>query len=81
VRTISQDAFKRDSSLSKSAQSEAYYNSRLNLTQTELKNMTENARLLPGMTLSAEIVVGKRSVLSYIVWPLTKGLNEAIREP
>jgi HlyD family secretion protein len=81
VRTISQDAFKRDGSLSKTAQSEAYYNSRLTLTQTELKNMNENARLLPGMTLSAEIVVGKRSVLSYIVWPLTKGLNEAIREP
>jgi HlyD family secretion protein len=37
--------------------------------------------LLPGMTLTAEIVVGKRTVLSYLLWPLKKGLDEAIREP
>jgi len=43
--------------------------------------MKEGTRLLPGMTLSAEIVVGKRSVLSYLAWPLTKGLSEAVREP
>jgi HlyD family secretion protein len=46
-----------------------------------LKNMSETTRILPGMTLSAEVVVGKRTVLSYIVWPITKGLDEAIREP
>jgi hemolysin D len=46
-----------------------------------LKNMMDSARLLPGMTLSAEIVVGKRSVLSYITWPITKGMDEAVREP
>ena len=38
-------------------------------------------RLLPGMTVSAEIVVGKRSVISYLIWPLTKAMDEAIREP
>jgi HlyD family secretion protein len=36
---------------------------------------------LPGMTLSAEIVVGKRSVMSYLIWPLTKAMDESIREP
>jgi hemolysin D len=36
---------------------------------------------LPGMTLSAEIVVGQRTIMSYIAWPLTKGLDEAVREP
>ena len=41
----------------------------------------EKARLLPGMTLSAEIVVGKRSVMSYLLWPLTKAMDESIREP
>ena len=30
---------------------------------------------------NAEVVVGERSVMSYLLWPLTKGLNEAIREP
>jgi HlyD family secretion protein len=36
---------------------------------------------MPGMTLSAEIVVGKRTIMSYIAWPITKGLEEAVREP
>jgi HlyD family secretion protein len=79
VRTISEDAFRRDSSAKTGA--DAYYLGRLTLEKTNLKNMIDSARLLPGMTLSAEIVVGKRSVISYLAWPLTKGLGEAIREP
>ncbi len=79
VRTISEDAFRREASAKSGA--EAYYQSRLTLVEMKLKNMTESARLLPGMTVSAEIVVGKRSIISYLAWPLTKGLGEAIREP
>lgn len=79
VRTISEDAFQREPGARSGA--EAFYVARLALQKTPLKNMADNARLLPGMTLDAEIVVGKRSVISYLAWPLTKGLNEAIREP
>jgi HlyD family secretion protein len=79
VRTISEDSFKRESTQEKGLDS--YYLSRLSLGQAKLKSMTPQARLLPGMTLKAEIVVGKRSVMSYIVWPLTKALNESVREP
>jgi HlyD family secretion protein len=43
--------------------------------------MKDGARLLPGMTLTAEIVVGHRTILSYMAWPLTKGISEAAREP
>ena len=79
VRTISGDAFRRDT-MSRTG-GDAYYLSRITLTSTQLKNMLETARLLPGMTLSAEIVVGRRSVISYLAWPLTKGMSEAVREP
>lgn len=80
VRTISEDAFKREAgNLGQGL--DAYYVSRIGLGKTGLKKMTEKARLLPGMTLSAEIVVGKRSVISYLLWPLTKALDESIREP
>ncbi len=79
VRTISEDAFRRDSAAKSGADS--YYLGRVTLENTKLKNMIDSARLLPGMTLSAEIVVGKRSVISYLAWPLTKGLTEAVREP
>jgi HlyD family secretion protein len=33
------------------------------------------------MTVSAEIKIGTRSVLSYFIDPLLKGLDESIREP
>lgn len=79
VRTISEDAFRRDNSTG--AGMDAFYLSRIALANTRLKNMNARTRLLPGMTLSAEIVVGKRTVLSYLLWPLTKAMDESIREP
>lgn len=79
VRTISEDAFRRDAAGNGALS--PYYLSRLTLEASKLSNMNDGARLMPGMTLSAEIVVGKRSVISYLAWPLTKGLSEAVREP
>lgn len=78
VRTISEDAFRRET---QGQGLDAYYLSRIELGNTSLKRMPEKARLLPGMTLSAEIVVGKRAVITYLLWPLTKSLSESIREP
>jgi HlyD family secretion protein len=80
IRTISEDAFRRDTA-GNSGGLDAYYLSRISFTGSALRNMNEKMRLLPGMTLSAEIVVGKRSVMSYLLWPLTKAMNESIREP
>jgi len=51
------------------------------MTNTEFESLPSGARLIPGMTLQAEIKVGSRSVLSYFLNPLTKGLSESIREP
>lgn len=79
LRTISEDAFRRESD--SSASMEAFYTSRVRLKTTRLQTMPDHARLLPGMTLSAEIVVGKRSIGSYLIWPLIRALNESIREP
>lgn len=79
VRTISEDAFRRDTTAASGG--EAYYVARITLSGTSLKNMLEGSRLLPGMTLAAEIVVGQRTVLSYLAWPLIKGLEESAREP
>ena len=80
IRTISEDAFRRDAA-GNSGGLDAYYLSRISFSGSKLRNMNEKMRLLPGMTLSAEIVVGKRSVMSYLLWPLTKAMNESIREP
>jgi hemolysin D len=79
VVSLSEDAFKRDNRQSGGA--DAYYLTRITMDKPQLKNMQSGTRLLPGMTLNAEIVVGERSVMSYLAWPLTKGMDEAIREP
>jgi HlyD family secretion protein len=79
VRTISEDAFRREAAAAPGM--DAFYMSRIGFGASQLKKMTEKSRLLPGMTLSAEIVVGKRSVMSYLLWPLTKAMDESIREP
>ena len=79
IRTISEDAFHRDATATTG--SESYYTGRVHLKSTQLKKMPEGGRLLPGMSLSAEIVVGKRSVMSYILWPMLKASDEAITEP
>lgn len=79
VRTISEDAFRREAASATSL--DVFYMGRVNLLDTRLKGMKDQARLLPGMTLSAEIVVGKRTVISYLLWPLTKAFDESLREP
>jgi hemolysin D len=79
IRTLSEDAFRRDASAKTTL--DVYYQSRITLGEKQLLNMIESSRLLPGMTLTAEIVVGQRSVISYLAWPLMKGLGEAIQEP
>jgi HlyD family secretion protein len=79
LRTVSQDAFRRESA--NAASMDAYYGGRVALGSAKLQEMPPNATLLPGMTLTAEILVGKRSVLSYLLWPLTKAAKESLREP
>lgn len=59
----------------------AVHRGRVVLDDTHLRNMPEGAHLIPGMTVNAEIKVGKRSVLSFFLFPLTKGLHESLREP
>ncbi len=80
VRFISQDSFKRDTNEKSGGGLDAYYLSRIPFSG-KLRKLPGDARLLPGMTVTAEIVVGHRTVMSYLVFPLTRALDESIREP
>ena len=46
-----------------------------------LSNLPPGADVLPGMTLTAEIKTGTRSVLDYFLEPLMRGMTESLREP
>ncbi|NGZ83107.1 HlyD family type I secretion periplasmic adaptor subunit [Duganella aceris] len=80
IRTISSDSFRRDQAQGQNGL-DSFYTSRISYRGAKLKKMEAGAALLPGMTLSAEILVGERTVMSYLLWPLTKAMDESIREP
>jgi HlyD family secretion protein len=75
VRTITEDSFTEKES------AQAFYRARVTLTSASLRNVQDSYRLIPGMTVAAEIKSGERSVLSYFLYPLIRGLDESIREP
>ena len=58
-----------------------FFKARVLLEDTRLRPSTEPVRLLPGMAVTAEIKVGTRTVISYFLYPLIRGLDDSIREP
>lgn len=57
-----------------------YYLGRITLKSTTLKKVPADTRLIPGMSLSAEIVVGQRTIISYLLYPMISIFDESIRE-
>jgi hemolysin D len=61
----------------------AYHMARVSFGPGPLKldYMPPGTSLLPGMTMTADIHAGTRSVLDYLLDPLLRGLRESFREP
>lgn len=59
----------------------AVHRAQVALAPPALAGLPEGARPIPGMTVTAEILVGTRSVLSYLLLPLLRGVEESMREP
>jgi len=53
----------------------------VDMTDTHLRNLPEQFQMIPGMTVAAEMKAGRRSVISYFLYPLLRGIDESIREP
>ena len=81
VRTISEGSFEKQ--LPGGASSGVTtYKARVKILDPEqLERVPKNFRLMPGMTATAEIKVGKRKVIEYLLNPLFRYMDEAIREP
>lgn len=60
---------------------EPYYKARVTIGKLNFVGVPETFRLIPGMTLSADVNVGTRSVMAYIMGGFFRGAGEAMREP
>lgn len=80
IRWISEGSFTTDDRNGQPTQ-EPYYKVRVALTDTKLRNVPDSFRLIPGMTLTADVHIGTRSVLMYLVNGAVRGASEAMREP
>jgi multidrug efflux pump subunit AcrA (membrane-fusion protein) len=58
-----------------------YYKVRVRVTKAHLHNVPKDFRLLPGMTLVGDIVVGSRTIITYLVEGALRTGSEAMREP
>jgi hemolysin D len=78
VKSISEGSFTTDDN----GQSvDPYFKVRIAIKEVNLRNVPADFRLIPGMTLTGDIMVGKRTILSYMVGSAIRTGSEAMREP
>ena len=78
IKTISEGSFTTDDN---NTPVEPYFKVRVAITDVHLRNVPKDFRLIPGMTLAGDIMVGRRTILSYLVEGGLRTGSEAMREP
>jgi HlyD family secretion protein len=89
VRTISADSFtgqddgktRSGSVPAKPEGIEPFYRSRITIDDVQLHNVPAGFRIVPGMPVTADIMIGKRTVLTYLLGRILPVASEAMREP
>ncbi|MCW2275452.1 HlyD family type I secretion periplasmic adaptor subunit [Rhodoblastus acidophilus] len=79
VKWISENAFVTNEDTGQPV--EPYYRVNIAVTKVGLINVPAGFRLIPGMTLVADINVGKRPLGAYVIDGLVSGFSGAMREP
>jgi hypothetical protein len=62
-------------------QSPIHYRARIELHETKFRNLPEGFALRPGMRVVCDIKFGRRSILEYVLNPITRVIGESLREP
>ncbi|MEW8270983.1 MAG: HlyD family type I secretion periplasmic adaptor subunit [Candidatus Thiodiazotropha taylori] len=57
-----------------------YYRAELILDRNYLGNNPDQLKILPGMTVTAEIRTGEKTILDYLMRPVSRGMDSAFRE-
>lgn len=79
VRSISENSFaQRDDG---TVAPERFYKVRAEIKTIELRNVPANLRLVPGMPLQADIVVGSRPIIANLLDRVIANAQEGLREP
>jgi len=81
LTVLGADSFPTDAAQQAARATRAFYPARVAAFSGALRAVPKDFRLAPGMTITAEIRVGKRSVISYFAYPLIKAFDEGMREP
>ncbi len=76
IASISEGTFTTDDT----SAVQPYFRVRVQVTATKLHNVPRDFRLIPGMTLQGDIMVGSRTILSYLVEGALRTGSEAMRE-
>ncbi len=80
VRVVSEDTFTTREDDGRTPV-RPYYKASVVIEKSDLANVPGGFRLMPGMPVTADIKVGTRTLLSYVLRGITRSLNEAMREP
>ncbi|MBV8911592.1 MAG: HlyD family type I secretion periplasmic adaptor subunit [Acetobacteraceae bacterium] len=91
VRVVSPDSFaanqddqqqpKRGVQQSRPVGGSTYYRARLTLDESKLHDTPDGFRLIPGMPLNADVKVGKRTLVSYLLGRVLPTFKDGMREP
>lgn len=62
-------------------QNQPFYRARISIDKVDLHNVPQDFRVTPGMPVTADIKVGKRTVLTYLLGKIVPIAREGMREP
>jgi HlyD family secretion protein len=90
VRAVSPDSFRnpnadRQGKLGRPQASEdfgtLYYRTKISLDTIKLHNLPPGFRMAPGMPVTADIKIGERTVMRYLLQRMIPATTEGMREP
>ena len=57
-----------------------YYKAKISIEKNYVGENPNHNQLKPGMTVEVDIITGKKTIISYLLTPITRGLKDAFRE-
>lgn len=78
ITTISEGSFDQDDT---GTRQEPYFKARVRVTEAALRDVPTDFRLIPGMGVQGDVLVGHRTILSYLLSGAMRTSFEAMREP